>query len=87
MTGLHATFPDLRFAVHDLIAEADRVVATWTMTGTHHGEWLGVPATGRGLCITGVDMFQITGGRIARIEIQADYLGAMRQMGVAAEGQ
>jgi steroid delta-isomerase-like uncharacterized protein len=69
------------FTVHDLIAEGDRVVSTWTMEGTQQGEWLGVPATGRRLSITGVDMFQIADSRIARIEIQADYLGAMQQMG------
>jgi steroid delta-isomerase-like uncharacterized protein len=81
LAGFHVSFPDLHFAVHDLLAEGDRVVGSWTMEGTHEGEWLGVPATGRRLSVTGVDIFQITNGRIARIEIQADYLGAMRQMG------
>jgi steroid delta-isomerase-like uncharacterized protein len=81
LSGLHGTFPDLRFTLHDLIAEEDRVVGSWTMEGTHQGEWLGVPATGRRLSVTGIDTFQIRDGRIARIEIQADYLGAMRQMG------
>jgi steroid delta-isomerase-like uncharacterized protein len=81
VAGLHRTFPDLRFTLHDLIAEDDRVVGSWTMEGTHQGEWLGVAATGRRLSVTGIDTFRIRDGRIARIEIQADYLGAMRQMG------
>ncbi|HVL68119.1 MAG TPA: ester cyclase family protein [Vicinamibacterales bacterium] len=87
VAGLRATFPDVRFTVHDVIAEGDRAVAAWTMTGTHRGEWLGVPATGRQLSITGVDTFHLAEGKIRRIEIQADYLGAMRQMGVAVGGQ
>lgn len=86
VTGLRATFPDLRFSVHELIAEGDRVAASWTMEGTQVGEWLGVAGTGRELSVTGVDLFWISDGWIARVEIQADYLGAMRQDGGGGRG-
>lgn len=83
LTGLRAVFPDLRFVVHEEIGEGDRVATTWTMTGTHSGEWLGVAATGRRLTMTGCDILRIDAGRVVRIDIQADYLGALRQMGAA----
>ena len=82
--GLAATFPDLRFTLHDGVAEGKQVVWFWTMEGTHSGEWLGVPTTGKRLSITGCDLFEITDGKITRVHIQADYLGAMRQMGAIA---
>ena len=85
-SSLHATFPDLHFDVHEEFAEGDRVATSWTMRGTHQGEWLGVPATGRTLSITGFDIFHCRDGRICRVAIQADYLGAMRQLGAVAAG-
>lgn len=81
LAAFSATFPDLRFTLHAVIAEGDRVVAYWTMEGTHSGEWLGVPATGKRVSITGCDLFEINDGKITRVHIQADYLGAMWQMG------
>lgn len=79
--GLAGTFRDLRFTLHEGVAEGNQVVCYWTMEGIHSGEWLGVPATGKRLAITGCDLFEITDGKITRVHIQADYLGAMRQMG------
>ena len=77
---LRATFPDLQFTVHDIVAENDIVMASWTMRGTHRGEWLGVPATSKLLTMTGVDVFRVSGGKIQSVRIHGDYLGVMRQM-------
>jgi predicted ester cyclase len=40
-------FPDYFIAIDDLIAEGDKVAKRWTLRGTHQGEFLGVPATGK----------------------------------------
>ena len=44
---IHQAFPDLHAEVHDVIAEGELVAARVTYTGTHQGEFLGIPATGK----------------------------------------
>ena len=45
--GLRKSLPDIQFTLHEVVAEEDKVVTYWTMKGTHLGELLGVPATGK----------------------------------------
>jgi steroid delta-isomerase-like uncharacterized protein len=78
--GLRLTFRDLHFAVTEEIAEGDKTVVRWTMRGTQECEWLGVPAAGRSVCMTGIDIFEVSGGKIKRIQVEADYLGAVQQL-------
>lgn len=47
LRGLRAAFPDMHWRVEEQIAQADKVVTRFEWTGTHRGEFLGVPATGR----------------------------------------
>jgi steroid delta-isomerase-like uncharacterized protein len=61
---LRSAFPDYRIAVEDLVADGDRVAARWTLRGTHRGEFLGVPPTGRPETLRGVGLFRLAGGRI-----------------------
>jgi steroid delta-isomerase-like uncharacterized protein len=44
---MRAGFPDIHWVVEEMVAEGDKVVTRFTWTGTHRGEFLGVPATGR----------------------------------------
>jgi steroid delta-isomerase-like uncharacterized protein len=77
-----AAFPDLRVSLEDLIADESKVVARWTMYGTHQGEFLGMPATGRKIEITGMDMWRVAGGKLAEHWDQLDNLGMMQQLGM-----
>jgi len=61
--GLRRAFPDLHFDVDDLIAEGDRVAASWSMTGTHLGPFLAVAPTGRVIRVRGVTVFELRRGR------------------------
>jgi steroid delta-isomerase-like uncharacterized protein len=79
---LRAAFPDARNEIHDIIAEGDRVVVRWTMTGTHSGGGLGIPATGRAVRITGITMSRVAGGRIAEHWIYRDDIAMLRQLGL-----
>jgi steroid delta-isomerase-like uncharacterized protein len=79
---LLAAFPDARNEIHDIVAEGDRVVVRWTMTGTHTGGGLGIPATGRAVHITGLTMSRIVDGRIAEHWIYRDDLAMLRQLGL-----
>ena len=75
-------FPDARVTVEDQIAEGDMVVSRWTASGTHEGELMGIPPTGRRVEISGMTINRFSGGRIAEDWYQSDDLGMMRQLGV-----
>jgi steroid delta-isomerase-like uncharacterized protein len=81
-------FPDFRLSVEDVIAEGDKVVARWVTQGTHQGELMGIPPTGKRVTVTGIDMFRFAGGKIAEHWAEFDMLGMMQQLGVIpAPGQ
>jgi steroid delta-isomerase-like uncharacterized protein len=75
-------FPDLWTIVEELLAEGDKVVARWTMRGTHQGETeeLG-PPTGKRIEATGISIYRVEGGKIAEYWVIYDALGMMRQLG------
>jgi steroid delta-isomerase-like uncharacterized protein len=75
-------FPDLHFVVEDLIAEGDKVVARVTMRGTHHGDFMGIPPTGKQVSWTGIDIERIEAGKFVEGWANTDDLGLMQQLGV-----
>jgi steroid delta-isomerase-like uncharacterized protein len=77
-----AAFPDLHFAIEDIVAEGDKVVTRWTLTGTHQGEFMGIPATGRSISVTGMSLDRIENGMVAEGFDGWDALGLRRQLGV-----
>lgn len=77
----HAAFPDLHFAVEDVIAEDDKVLTRWTLTGTHQGEFMGVPASGKRINVSGMSLDVIKDGMIASGFDGWDALGLRRQIG------
>jgi len=79
--SVRAAFPDLRFTIHDEIAESDKVVFRWTVTGTQRGEFLGHPASGRTINVTGINIFRIIQGKIQEVWVNMDRLGEAEQLG------
>lgn len=78
-----AAFPDLHFAVEEIVAEGDTVVARWTLTGTHTGaDFLGLPASGRRINVAGMSLDRIEDGMIASGFDGWDALGLRRQLGL-----
>ncbi|MGC1485888.1 MAG: ester cyclase [Candidatus Acidiferrum sp.] len=82
-TQFIAAFPDLRFTVEDYISEKDRVVACWTISGTHKRAFRGIPATNKKISVEGVTINHIANGKIMDSYVNVDYLGMMQQLGVA----
>ncbi len=81
---LRSAFPDLTFTIEDEVACGEHVMTRFRMTGTHLGQWLEFPPTGRHIDLPGADLFQIKGGRIAEIRVFYDTLGLLQQLGVVA---
>ena len=79
---LHAAFPDLEFAVEDMVSEEDRGAVRWSLRGTRLGEWRGIPASGDPIAITGMHFVRIERARIAEEWRNADTLALMQQTGV-----
>ena len=75
-------FPDLHAEVHDVIAEGELVAARVTYTGTHQGEFVGIPATGKQTTTSGVDWFRMEDGRQAEHWGGPDMLSLLAQLGV-----
>ncbi len=84
-TMLHQSFPDIHFTIEDVIAEADKVVIRWTVRGTHRGEFMGVPATGRSVAMPGMTMGRMANGKVVEGWTNWDTLGLMQQLGVVPE--
>jgi len=78
----HAAFPDLVVTVHDQVAEDDKVVTRWSATGTHAGDFAGVPATGRPVAVSGIHIHRVRGGRLIEHWEELNLLGVLRQIGV-----
>jgi steroid delta-isomerase-like uncharacterized protein len=57
-------FPNLKATLDDIFAEGDRVAFRWGVSGTHLGDWLGIPPTGNHLRATGITVFRITDGKV-----------------------
>ena len=75
-------FPDTHFTIDEQIAEGDKVVTRWTAHGTHQGELLGIPATGKSSTVTGISIDRIVNGKIAESWGIFDQFGMMQQLGV-----
>jgi len=75
--------PDLRFNIDETVSERDKLVVAWTLTGTHRGEFLGIPATNKKISVSGITINQIADGKILESTVLWDVLSLMQQLGIA----
>jgi steroid delta-isomerase-like uncharacterized protein len=83
----HSAYSDARIEVHEQIAEGDLVVTRWTGKGTHDGELMGIPPTGKWAEVTGITIDRIADGKIVESWNCFDALGMMQQLGAIPEAQ
>ena len=74
--------PDWQTAIDELIAEGDKAVARVTMTGTHTGDFYGIPATGKRVEFSGIYIVRIENGKIVEHWGEEDSLSLLTQLGV-----
>jgi steroid delta-isomerase-like uncharacterized protein len=80
-----SAFSDVSVPVEALIAEGDLVAARHMVIGTHTGEFLGVPATGKHISVQEMDTFRIENGLIAESWSAPDLFGILSQIGALAD--
>lgn len=79
---LRAAFPDMHWVIQETVAAGDKVVTRFTWTGTHRGNFLGIPATGRSVSVSGVVIDRLQAGKMADSRILMDTFALMQQLGV-----
>src|SRR4028118_102127 len=75
-------FPDSYFTVEAMMAEGDKVATRKTFHGTHEGEFMGVPPSGRTVAMGLIDIVRISEGRVVEHWSMGDSLGLRQQLGV-----
>jgi predicted ester cyclase len=88
VTPFQSAFPDFQMEIVDLIAEGDKVVARFKCSGTHRGEWLGVPATGRRFeNVDEIYIFGVQDGKLVSAFGVEDNLSRLRQLGITRQAR
>jgi steroid delta-isomerase-like uncharacterized protein len=82
LAGMFAGFPDLHWAVHDTVVEDDRIMTFSTWTGTHRGEFMGIPATGRAVSVEAWTLDRYRDGQLTESRIIMDVAGLLMHLGV-----
>jgi steroid delta-isomerase-like uncharacterized protein len=75
-------FPDLNMVIDDMLADGDKVAFRWTGTGTHQGDLMGIPPTGKRVTTTGLVISRFAGDKVVEDYEIIDTLGMMQQLGV-----
>ena len=78
---LFQAFPDLRADIHDQIEEGERVATRKTFHGTHEGEFMGIPPTGRSVAWDVIDIVCVRNGKMVEHWNVVDAFGLMQQLG------
>jgi steroid delta-isomerase-like uncharacterized protein len=75
-------FPDINWSIEELIAKGDRLVVRFIVTGTHQGEFQGIPAIGSKIEVSSILIWSIKNSKIAEEREEANMLGMMQQLGM-----
>ena len=86
MVGVFGAFPDIQFEPQQFTAQGDIVVARIRVRGTHRGEFLGIPATGRAIAVQSIETFRLADGKVVEQWVLMDALGLLQQLGAIPSG-
>jgi len=82
VTRFITAFPDLRLTIEDIVGENEKLAVAWTISGTHKGEFMGIPATNKKVSVDGITINHIVNAKIMDSYISWDAWGMMQQLGV-----
>ena len=78
---MRSGFPDIQWTLEETIAEGDKIVARYTMRGTHKGNFMGVPPAGKKIAVQALNIYRFSNGQIIEEQGQPDLLGLLQQIG------
>lgn len=78
---MRSAFPDFKLEVIQLVADEDNVSFAYTATGTHQGEFMGLPATGKSFSARGLQISRFENGKMVERWGSSDELGILKQLG------
>jgi steroid delta-isomerase-like uncharacterized protein len=78
---MRSAFPDFKATIEDILADGDKVVIRMTWSGSHKGEFMGIPATGKRVSIGVIDIIRVSNGKFVEHWGQMDAMGMMQQLG------
>jgi steroid delta-isomerase-like uncharacterized protein len=78
-------FTNAHISVEEQLAEGDKVVTRWRGSGTHQGEFMGVPPSGNQVRVTGITINRVSDAKIVESWTNYDALGMMQQIGAIPE--
>ena len=81
LATLRGGFPDVRWALDELVAEGDRLAARFTMRGTHTGPFMGLSPSGKSFEATSMAFYRLAGGKIVEENGLPDMMAILRQIG------
>ncbi len=80
--AFYAGFPDLYHTIDDVIADENSAAVRFTLRGTHTGDFMGIPATGKPIEVTAIAIQHIADGKVTSLRAEFDQAGMLRQLGV-----
>jgi steroid delta-isomerase-like uncharacterized protein len=83
-TEMRTAFPDLKADLVALVADEESIAFAYTLSGTHKGPLMGIPATGKKISIRGVQLSKFRDGKMVERWGSSDQLGMLQQLGVNA---
>ena len=81
-SAMRIAVPDFQTRIEDLVAEGDRVAARISWEGTHNGELLGIPPTGKHVKVTEMQFYRMSNGKIIERWVETDVFGMLQQLGI-----
>ncbi|MCG3208111.1 MAG: hypothetical protein FOGNACKC_01713 [Anaerolineae bacterium] len=78
---IFVAFPNAKVTPESMVAENDKVVVRYTFTGTHQGELMGIPPSGKPVSVSGMSILRFANGKCIQRWSQTDFLGILQQVG------
>jgi hypothetical protein len=80
--SMPAAFPDFHHTIEVIFAEGDKAVFRASLTGTHKGDFMGIPAAGKSVEYSAIGIARFSDGKIVEFWLEADFMGLFQQLGM-----
>lgn len=84
--GIYVGFSDFTHTIEDFVIEGDKVACRLNVTGTHNGDFQGIPASNKSIAISAITIFRVEDNKLSEHWVSVDMLGIMMQIGAIPMG-